>query len=40
LNKARDNVQKENETSGARERAIQHIAQAHKFVEQAIALEQ
>jgi hypothetical protein len=40
LNKAHDNVQKENETSGARERAIQHIAQAHKFVEQAIALEQ
>jgi hypothetical protein len=40
LNKAHENVQKENDGSGARERAIQHIAQAHKFVEQAIALEQ
>jgi len=40
LNKARDNVQKEDDNSGARDRALQHIAQAHKFVEQAIALEQ
>lgn len=40
LDKAHDNVQKENDGSGARERAIQHIGQAHKFVEQAIALEQ
>ena len=40
LNKAHDNVQKENDSSGARERAIQHIGQARKFVEQAIALEQ
>ncbi len=40
LDKAHDNVQKEHDESGARERAIQHIGQAHKFVEQAIALEQ
>lgn len=40
LNKAHDNVQKEGDSSGARDRALQHIAQAHKFVEQAIALEQ
>lgn len=40
LNKAHDNVQKEDDSSGARERAIQHIGQARKFVEQAIALEQ
>jgi hypothetical protein len=40
LNKARDNVQKQDDSSGARERAIEHIAQARKFVEQAIALEQ
>jgi len=40
LDKAHDNVQRENDESGARERAIQHIGQAHKFVEQAIALEQ
>ena len=40
LDKAHDNVQKENDESGARERAIQHIGQAHKFIEQAIALEQ
>jgi len=40
LNKAHDNVQKEDDGSGARDRALQHIAQAHKFVEQAIALEQ
>jgi len=40
LDKAHDNVQKENDSSGARERAIQHIGQASKFVQQAIALEQ
>jgi hypothetical protein len=40
LAKARDNVQKENDSSGARERALQHITQARKLVEQAIALEQ
>jgi hypothetical protein len=40
LNKAHDNVQKENDQSGARERAIQHIGQASKFIQQAIALEQ
>jgi hypothetical protein len=40
LNKAHDNVQKENDGSGAQERAIQHIGQASKFIQQAIALEQ
>jgi len=40
LDKAHDNVQRENDGSGARERAVQHIGEAHKFVEQAIALEQ
>jgi len=40
LNKAHDNVAKEDDTSGARERAIQHIGQARKFITQAIALEQ
>jgi len=40
LSKAHDNVQKENDSSGARERALEHIVQARKFVEQAIALEQ
>jgi hypothetical protein len=40
LNKAHDNIQKENDGSGAKERAIQDIGQAHKFIEQAIALEQ
>jgi hypothetical protein len=40
LNKAHDNVQKENDSSGARERAIQHIGQASKYIQQAIALEQ
>jgi len=40
LNKAHDNVQKEDDSSGARERAIDHIGKARKFIEQAIALEQ
>lgn len=40
LNKAHDNVSKEDDTSGARERAVEHIGQARKFVTQAIALEQ
>ena len=40
LNKAHDNVQKEDDGSGAKDRAIQHIAQARKFITQAIALEQ
>jgi hypothetical protein len=40
LDKAHDNIQKENDGSGAKERAIQDIGQAHKFIEQAIALEQ
>jgi hypothetical protein len=40
LNKAHDNVQKESDGSGARERAIQHIGQASRFIQQAIALEQ
>lgn len=40
LDKAHDNVQKENDGSGARERAIQHIGQASKYIQQAIALEQ
>jgi hypothetical protein len=40
LNKAHDNVSKEDDTSGARERAVQHIGQARKFITQAIALEQ
>jgi hypothetical protein len=40
LGKAHDNVERENDTSGARERAVQHIGQASKYVQQAIALEQ
>ncbi|MGA8768548.1 MAG: hypothetical protein WB559_16150 [Candidatus Acidiferrales bacterium] len=40
LNKAHDNVAKEDDTSGARERAVDHIGKARKFVIQAIALEQ
>jgi hypothetical protein len=40
LNKAHDNVQKEDDNSGARERAIQHIGQASKQIQTAIALEQ
>ena len=40
LNKAHDNIQKENDSSQAKDRAIQDIGQAHKFIEQAIALEQ
>jgi hypothetical protein len=40
LNKAHDDVTKEDDSSGARERAVQHIGQARKFVTQAIALEQ
>jgi hypothetical protein len=40
LNKAHDNVQKENDSSPAKDRAIQDIGQARKFIEQAIALEQ
>jgi hypothetical protein len=40
LNKAHDDVSKEDDNSGARERAVQHIGQARKFVTQAIALEQ
>jgi hypothetical protein len=40
LNKAHDNVQKEDDSSGARERAIEHIGKASKFIQQAIALEQ
>lgn len=40
LDKAHDNVQRENDGSGAKDRAIAHIGQAHKFIEQAIALEQ
>jgi hypothetical protein len=40
LNKAHDNVQKENDGSDAKDQALLHIAKAHKFVEQAIALEQ
>jgi hypothetical protein len=40
LAKAHDNVQKEADDSGAKDRAMQHIAQARKFVTQAIALEQ
>ena len=40
LNKAHDDVTKESDDSGARERAVQHIGQARKFVTQAIALEQ
>lgn len=40
LNKAHDDVTKEDDASGARERAVQHIGQARKFVTQAIALEQ
>lgn len=40
LNKAHDNAAKEDDSSGARERAVQHIGQARKFVIQAIALEQ
>ncbi|HXX44599.1 MAG TPA: hypothetical protein VEJ38_07715 [Candidatus Acidoferrales bacterium] len=40
LNKAHDNVQRENDGSGAKDRAIQHIGQASKYIQQAIALEQ
>ncbi len=40
LNKAHDNAAKEDDGSGARERAVEHIGQARKFVIQAIALEQ
>jgi hypothetical protein len=40
LNKAHDDVTKEDDESGARERAVQHIGQARKFITQAIALEQ
>jgi hypothetical protein len=40
LNKAHDNVQKEEDDSGAKDRAVQHIGQARKFITQAIALEQ
>jgi hypothetical protein len=40
LNKAHDNVQRENDGSDAKDRAIQHIGAASKFVQQAIALEQ
>jgi hypothetical protein len=40
LNKAHDNVQKENDSSPAKDRAIQDIGQARKYIEQAIALEQ
>ncbi|HTR46416.1 MAG TPA: hypothetical protein VMM16_03395 [Verrucomicrobiae bacterium] len=40
LNKAHDNVQRENDGSGAKDSAIQHIGQASKFIQQAIALEQ
>jgi len=40
LNKAHDNVQRENDESGAKDRAIQHIGQASKYIQQAIALEQ
>lgn len=40
LNKAHDDVTKEEDTSGARERAVEHIGQARKFITQAIALEQ
>jgi hypothetical protein len=40
LNKAHDDVTKEDDGSGARERAVEHIGQARKFVTQAIALEQ
>jgi outer membrane murein-binding lipoprotein Lpp len=40
LNKAHDDVTKEDDQSGARERAVQHIGQARKLITQAIALEQ
>jgi hypothetical protein len=40
INKAHDNVQKENDSSPAKDRAIQDIGQARKYIEQAIALEQ
>jgi hypothetical protein len=40
LDKAHDSVQRENDSSPAKDRAIQDIGQAHKFIEQAIALEQ
>jgi len=40
LNKAHDDVTKEDDESGVRERAVQHIGQARKFITQAIALEQ
>jgi hypothetical protein len=40
LNKAHDDATKEDDPSGARERAVEHIGQARKFITQAIALEQ
>ena len=40
LDKAHDNVQKEDDGSGAKERASEHIGKAHKQIETAIALEQ
>jgi len=40
LNKAHDDVTKESDDSGAREKAVEHIGQARKFITQAIALEQ
>jgi len=40
LSKAHDNVQKESDSSDAKDQALQHIGQARKFIEQAIALEQ
>lgn len=40
LNKAHDNVQKENDGSGVREQAIEHIGKASKQIQTAIALEQ
>ena len=40
LDKAHDSVQRENDSSPVKDRAIQDIGQAHKMIEQAIALEQ
>jgi hypothetical protein len=40
LDKAHDNVQKEDDSSGAKDRAMQHIGRASKLIQQAIALEQ
>ncbi len=40
LNKAHDNVVREDDNSGAKDRAVQHIGQASKYIQQAIALEQ